>query len=89
MHRVVLLVIVVLVLPALALAADPNDPKEYREIIERRCTLCHSQERIEKSIAAGENMGEILSKMMRMGAQLTEREKEVLGIFWGPAGKKE
>ncbi len=71
-----------------AVAADPNDPKEYQEIIKKRCTICHSQERIESAIREGRDMNEILGKMMKMGATLTDQEQKVLGTFWGSPMKE-
>lgn len=87
MKSVVLLIAMTLLLFSSALAADPNDPKEYQEIIKKRCTICHTQERIESAIKDGQNMHEILSKMMAMGATLTDQEQKVLGTFWGEATK--
>ena len=78
-----MLMTLTLLLSNLALAADPNDPAEYQEIIKRRCTLCHSQERIETAIRTGQDMNQILTKMLQMGATLTDREQKVLGTFWG------
>jgi cytochrome c2 len=76
-----------LFLGSTAMAADPNDPKEYQEIIEKRCSICHNHERIEEAIKSGQNMNQILNKMMAMGATLTEQEKKVLGTFWGSPTK--
>lgn len=88
MKAVLLLIVVTLFGTATLFAADPNDPKEYQEIIEKRCTLCHTQERIETAIREGRDMNEILSKMMKMGATLTEQEQKVLGTFWGSPMKE-
>jgi hypothetical protein len=71
-----------------ALAADNGSIDEYRQIIEARCTSCHEAGRIEKAMAEGRNIGEILNKMQQMGAELTPRDKSVLGIFWGSPLKK-
>jgi len=87
MKTVVILIVFALFAATSAFAADPNDPKEYAEIIKKRCTLCHTQERIESAIKGGQDMGQILSKMMTMGAQLTDREQKVLGTFWGASQK--
>ena len=87
MKSVVLLIAMTLLLISSAWAADLNDPKEYQEIIKKRCTICHSQERIESAIKEGRNMNEILSKMLAMGATLTDQEQKVLGTFWGEATK--
>ncbi len=87
MKSVVLLIAMTLLLISSSWAADLNDPKEYQEIIKKRCTICHSQERIESAIKEGQDMNEILSKMMSMGANLTDQEQKVLGTFWGEATK--
>lgn len=83
MKSVVLLMVLTVFTVTAAYAADPNDPKEYQEIITKRCTLCHTQERIESAIKDGKDMNQILRKMMEMGAGLTEQEQKVLGTFWG------
>ncbi|PLX98276.1 MAG: hypothetical protein C0623_13210 [Desulfuromonas sp.] len=87
MRAVVILIAGVLFVMSPVFAADPNDPAEYQEIIKRRCTLCHSQERIENAIRQGEDMSQILTKMMQMGATLSDREQKVLGTFWGSPTK--
>jgi len=83
MKSVLLLFTLTLFVVAATFAADPNDPKEYREIIKKRCTICHNQERIESAIKEGRDMNQILTKMMSMGATLTDQEQKVLGTFWG------
>ena len=83
MKSVVLLLALTLFISSSVLAADPNDPKEYADIIKNRCTLCHTQERIETAIKEGQDMNQILIKMMQMGAKLTEQEQKMLGTFWG------
>ena len=87
MKAVVILIALALFVATSAFAADPNDPKEYAEIIKKRCTLCHTQDRIETAIKGGQDMNQILSKMMTMGAQLSDQEQKVLGIFWGASQK--
>ena len=87
MKSVVLLLALSLLMASSVLAADPNDPQEYADIIKKRCTLCHTQERIETAIKEGRDMNQILSKMMQMGATVTDQEQKVLGTFWGEALK--
>ena len=84
----VVIVVLTLFAAGTVFAADPNDPKEYQEIIKKRCTICHTQDRIETAIKEGQDMNYILSKMMAMGATLTEQEKKVLGTFWGSPTKE-
>jgi len=87
MKYAVLITSMVLFAATVVLAADPTDPEEYREIIEKRCTLCHTSERIEEAIRAGRDMNQILNKMMAMGATLSDQEQKVLGTFWGSPTK--
>lgn len=83
MKHVVLLALCILLSPAVVLAADNGSAEEYRKIIENRCTACHDADRIERAMIQGDNVNEILNKMQKMGAKLTPRDKDVLGIFWG------
>jgi len=87
MKSVIIVFALTLLMVSSSFAADLNDPAEYQDVIKRRCTLCHSQERIETSIKKGEDMNQILVKMMQMGANLTDQEKKVLGTFWGDPAK--
>ena len=87
MKYAVLLMAMVLFAATAVFAADPNDPEEYREIIEKRCTLCHTPDRIEEAMRAGQDMNQILNKMMAMGATLSDQEQKVLGTFWGSPTK--
>ena len=87
MKCAVLSIAIIALAATTTLAADPNDPKEYQEIIKKRCTICHDQTRIEEAIKSGRNMDVILNKMMAMGATLTDQEKKVLGTFWGSPTK--
>lgn len=82
-----ILALAALLVTAPVFSAELYDPKEYQEIIDKRCTLCHTKERIEAAIENGEDINQILNKMLRMGAKLTDREKKVLGTFWGSPTK--
>ena len=83
MRQIIVSLFLVLFCAPSALAADNGTVGEYRKIIERRCTSCHEADRIAQAMAEGRNIGEILNKMQKMGAELTPRDKNVLGIFWG------
>lgn len=52
------------------------------EIIEKRCTACHSSNRISSAVASRKNMAEIQKAMEKRGALLSSNEREVLGIYW-------
>jgi len=65
---------------------------EFRKahlLIEKRCTACHSDERIEKAVAAGKDMQAIQRQMEAKGVSLSADEQTVLGIFWKQTPLKE
>lgn len=83
MKQLTVLALFVLLAASVALAADKGSVEEYRDIIEQRCTACHDADRIERAMMDKQNVDEVLNKMQKMGAELTPRDKDVLGIFWG------
>lgn len=56
---------------------------EFQEVIDARCTVCHTRERVDIAIRKRQRLEEIQQKMLERGAVLTERDKSVLGTFWG------
>ena len=67
-----------------------SDPLgEYRAILERRCTGCHSLDRVEKAMQEGRSVDDLVDMMRKRGAVITEQEKSVLGTFWGQPFKKQ
>lgn len=71
------------------LTAYWNDDQfaEVNQIINTRCTSCHSRQRIDQALASGKNLAEIQQKMIRFGAKLSTKEQSVLGVFSGKALK--
>jgi len=72
---------------ALATAAhgagdDISFEKKAHEVIEKRCTKCHGEDRIKAAFTAGKDMRAIQMEMQRRGAKLSGSEQEVLGIYW-------
>ncbi len=66
-----------------------SDPLgEYRAVLERRCTGCHSLERVEEAMMAGRSIEDLVEMMRQRGAIITESEQKVLGTFWGEPLKK-
>ncbi len=55
---------------------------EFQQIIDDKCSQCHTRLRIEDAIQQGADMDMIIAKMIRMGAQLSQHEQQVLGVFW-------
>lgn len=82
MPRRFMLLTVLLCAAVPAFAVDTDIAAEYRKVIETRCVSCHEAGRIEQALAEGRNVDEIVDKMIRMGAQLSSHERDVLGIYW-------
>jgi len=62
-------------------ASDPL--REYRAVLERRCTGCHSLDIVEKAMIEGRSVDELVVMMRQRGAVVTSQEKIVLDTFWG------
>ncbi|MBE0501468.1 MAG: cytochrome C [Desulfuromonadales bacterium] len=86
---IVALLLALFSVPAVSVAQGGETVDEYRDIIENRCTSCHAAARIEQAMAEGSDITEILNKMQQMGAELTTRDKNILGVFWGSPLKAE
>lgn len=79
---VTVLVLAVTLAAVLTVSAQDKIEAEYQRIINERCSQCHTPARIEQALQQGENIDEIITKMIRFGARLDDREAEVMGIFW-------
>lgn len=51
-------------------------------IIDKKCTSCHSKDKVEKALSSGQDMAKIQKQMEKRGVKLSASEQEVLGIFW-------
>ena len=74
-------------LPASAVPAE--GAAAFQETIEARCTVCHSRERVDEAIRAQADLTPLLQHMVERGAIITERDRKVLGTFWGSPLKSE
>jgi uncharacterized membrane protein len=61
---------------------ETANAKKAHGIIEKKCTTCHSKDKIDIALSNGKNMGEVLTDMKKKGVKLNSNESEVLGIFW-------
>jgi hypothetical protein len=93
-----LLVLVLLLFPAIpGLAQQPENlgahrfgsMEEFQRVIDTKCTVCHTRERVDIAIRNRKNLEEIEKSMISRGAALSKRDKRVLGTFWGDPLKKE
>jgi uncharacterized membrane protein len=67
--------------------ADPL--REYRAVMTSRCTGCHSLGVVEKAMANGRSINDLIEMMRQRGAIITDADKSVLGTFWGNPLKAE
>jgi hypothetical protein len=85
----ILLTLLVATPVAAAVSAVPGGalPAEggvvFQETIEARCTGCHSRERVDEAIRAQTDLTPLLQHMVERGAIVSERDRKVLGTFWG------
>lgn len=59
-----------------------NPQTDANDVIDSKCKGCHSRERIETAAASRQDLRDVVRKMEKKGVVLTDKEKEVLGIFW-------
>ncbi len=59
--------------------------QKANHVIDTKCTICHSREKIDLALASGINMKKIQIRMEKKGAKLNSNERDVLGIFWQQA----
>ena len=87
----ILLAAGVLLLPTgvLAVAETVHDPHrlsssdDFQETIEKRCTICHTRERVDQAMGQGDDLDTLMQRMIERVAILNDRAKSVLGTFWG------
>ncbi len=92
MRRILLILLALtLVTPFVALAEQmenlgaitPKTLDDFQQVIDSRCTVCHTRERVDTAIQKRRALEKLEQQMIERGAILNERDKEVLGTFWG------
>jgi len=56
---------------------------EFQRVIDTRCAICHTRERVDVAIKKRASLERLEARMVERGAILTEEDKNVLGTFWG------
>jgi len=59
-----------------------GDFQKAHAVIQAKCTLCHSEKRIDAALSSRKDMTKIQQEMEKRGARLNANEREVLGIYW-------
>lgn len=62
--------------------AEKNDFVEFQKIIDTQCSKCHTRGRIAQAMAEGQAFQPIGERMAQHGASLSDRERDVMGVFW-------
>ena len=62
---------------------------EFQSTIENRCTICHTRGRVDKALGQEEDLDVLLERMIERGAIISDRDRNVLGTFWGSPLKEE
>lgn len=72
-----------------SVVANDGNYVEFQRILDNKCSQCHTRLRVEDAIEQGADMEQIVAKMIRFGARLSQQEQQVMGIFWvAAAGAK-
>lgn len=85
--RPILVPILLILATSLPLEAALTETDFDRALV-RNCTACHTRERIDAARKEGVAFDVIEQKMVPQGARLNERDRKVLGTFWGEPMKK-
>lgn len=56
---------------------------EALKVIEEKCLVCHNRQRIDAAIKERQEMEQLIHRMEKKGVVLTEKERQVIGHFWG------
>jgi hypothetical protein len=75
------LVLFLILLIAACGGAAPSGDKELGDgetLLQERCTVCHSLNRVEQAQKSSEEWQQNVTRMMNKGAKLSEHEKTVL-----------
>ena len=62
---------------------------EFQSTIENRCTICHTRGRVDRALGQEEDLDVLLQRMIERGAIISERDRNVLGTFWGSPLKED
>ncbi len=80
-----ILLIMSLTLLALATAAVATESAnyiEFQKVLDDKCSKCHSRTRVDQAMAEHRDLLGIQERMIKHGAELDTRERQVLGVFF-------
>lgn len=59
-----------------------RDFVEFQQLLDTQCSKCHTRVRIEQAMAEQRAFQPIIERMVEHGADLSSRQRDVLGVFW-------
>lgn len=84
MQKLIMMVVTILGGATLAFgaAASKDADSKAHDVIKKRCTGCHGEERISAAFKAGRDMKTIQREMEKKGAKLNDQDKSTLDFYW-------
>lgn len=69
--------------PAVGKIHDEDPLGEYRSVVEKRCSGCHSLEIVEAAMRQEREFSSLALMMIKRGAVLNDRDLKIIQTFWG------
>jgi len=84
MQKLMLLVVTILGGASLAVGAVASKDADSKahDVIKKRCTGCHGEDRINAAFKAGRDMKAVQREMEKKGAKLSDQDKSTLDFYW-------
>jgi len=84
MQKLILMVVTILGGATLAFgAAESKDAaSKARDVIKKKCTGCHGEDRINAAFKSGRDMKAVQREMEKKGAKLNDQDKSTLDFYW-------
>ena len=61
-----------------------DDPlAEYRSVVEKRCSGCHSLDIVEDAMRQKRDFNSLAQMMIKRGAVLNDKDRKIIQTFWG------
>jgi len=67
---------------AFGVAASTDADLKAQDVIKKRCTGCHGEERINAAFKNGRDMKAIQLEMEKKGAKLNDEDRSTLDFYW-------
>jgi len=87
MQKLTMMVVTILGGATLAFGGAESKDADSKalEVIKKKCTGCHGEDRINAAFKAGRDMKAIQREMEKKGARLNDQDKSTLDFYWKQA----